>query len=140
MLPVKESNDPLDDELVNRVIYSKRTVKAVGHGCAADWNDGSDGTSLWTDVMPAWEMAPMAFDVTDADGNSIRLPMRAFAEMPEKDSDALALLDSLVSRYESWIAELELSSVPDGLGKTTEALTISSSEAWPSFSSRRQVR
>lgn len=121
LLRTEEVVDPLDDERVSRIIYSRRAVKAVGHGCGVDWEDGAHGTSLWTDVMPAWEMAPMAFDVADADGNSLSLPMRAFAEMAEKDSPAFELLERLVSGYEHWIDGLRPDEFPDDKA-TAEAL------------------
>lgn len=122
LLPMSDDDDPLDDDLVNRVIYSKRTVKAVGHGCSADWCCGDDGVSLWTDVMPAWEMAPMAFDITDAHSRSARLPMRTFTEMSQDDSAAFGLLENLVSSYENWINELKPDRFPKELRMTADAL------------------
>ncbi|WP_460811928.1 helicase-related protein [Luteimonas pelagia] len=109
----REAYDPLEDERVNRVIYRQRTVRSVGHGCAVDWLDTSDGTKLWTDVMPAWEMHPMDFDVIDREGRPLQLPMRLFSEMERSDSMALDLLERLVSGYEKWISDLKPDSVAE---------------------------
>ncbi|MDV3257457.1 MAG: hypothetical protein LOX97_06675, partial [Sphingomonas sp.] len=125
-LVVQEANDPLDDERVNRVIYSGRAVRAVGHGCAVDWEDS--GTALWTDVMPAWEMSPMDFDVKDVEGNPLRLPMRVFAEMDGPDHDAFRLVDGLVSSYEKWISELRPDCFPN-LRDTADGLVLRCGQA-----------
>lgn len=119
--------DPMDEELRNRVIYSKRRVRAVGHGCGADWGKDVEGReSLWTDVMPAWEVPPMAFEVRTSGGQPLRLPMRTFARLGDEgdlSGDALALLNSMLEAYRAWIDCLDPSTFPEDLKATAVALT-----------------
>lgn len=118
--------DPMDEELRNRVIYSKRRVRAVGHGCGADWGMDDDcRDSLWTDVMPAWEVPPMAFDVRTSDGQQLKLPMRTFARLDDEGNlsvEAFRLLNSLLGAYRAWIGGLDPSTFPKDLIATAEGL------------------
>lgn len=118
--------DPMDEELRNRVLYSKRRVRAVGHGCGADWGmDVDRRDSLWTDVMPAWEVPPMAFDVRTSDGQQLKLPMRSFARLDDEGNlsdEAFGLLNSLLGAYRAWIGGLDPSTFPQDLNATAEGL------------------
>jgi len=115
LLPVDTKLDPLDDERVNRLLYSNRPVYAVGHGCATDWMElpTGNGWRLWTDVMPAYEMSPMAFEVMAADGQHVRLSMRSLASIDREAKPVIATLRQLVVLYENWIDRLPAGHVED---------------------------
>ena len=93
---------PADEEEASlRLLYRHKKVFAVGHGCAADWEDPEHGRSakIWSETMPMYEVRPVLprsiaglelsmLHLSDADGN-------------------LSLCTRLAEEYRAWIEEQE---------------------------------
>jgi len=106
-----EIEDGLDSDLMRlsveerdsmRLLYRKRRVFAVGHGCAPEWSwSDSDATSrIWTESVPVFEIPP----VLPAELDELELRME-----PLSNSDKLAVTvgERLCELYSSWIQGLE---------------------------------
>lgn len=73
-----------DEERSLGLLYRHRRTFAVGHGCAAGWEDGEPSATarIWTDTLPAYEIKPiLPRDIADlelsmlgmSDGDSPRV-------------------------------------------------------------------
>lgn len=94
--PAKPSSG-LDDEDVsgNRLLFRNVRNLAVGHGCAAAWDDSALVTEISTTFLPTHEVHRAETGIS-----GIELPMTAFLDDPELDR-----LQNLIARYRSWVAE-----------------------------------
>jgi hypothetical protein len=91
-----------DEELELAMLYRKRRVFAVGHGCAADWaeSEADRTTRVSTEILPSVVVPP----IVALSGSEKYLNMQFLAggcanpmrEIPE-------VLGELCSRYEAWI-------------------------------------
>ncbi|MDA8255888.1 MAG: helicase-related protein [Betaproteobacteria bacterium] len=124
--------DPLADENVNRLIYRRNKVFAIGHGCGADWTHGrsSHVASVWTDVLPVFETPATSADLLvkspTGQTESLRVSMRELAGLIE-GRDGLEQVDRLVHEYRKWIAALDQTalSIPEKQRPTaTELLAL----------------
>lgn len=107
-----EQDDALDSDLMRlsqeeqdsmRLLYRKRRVFAVGHGCAPDWSDTeADSTDrVWTEAVPTFEVPP----VLPAELDQLELRME-----PLSDEDSPVAIDAgeaLCGTYSRWIDDLE---------------------------------
>lgn len=92
-----------EDYLSNRMLYRDVRNYAIGHGCAADWEE-KDGRvdCIETAVFPSFEVKP----VMPSQIKGISLKMYDFS--PHGDfSCAIAELKEMCSQYEQWIGRLE---------------------------------
>ena len=92
-----DRNNP--DERSLQLLHLHRRTFAVGHGCAADWQD-SDGertTLIRTEVMPTYEIKPVL--PTRIAGLELRMKDLASGE-PGMSTD---LCTRLCDEYETWI-------------------------------------
>ena len=98
-----DSTDRIGDEeeLSLQLLHLHRQTFAVGHGCAADWNEPSDGctTSVRTEVLPVYEVKP----VLPNNIEGLDLSMNVLANGTR--DDAMSLCGSLSDAYEAWIDE-----------------------------------
>jgi len=98
----------LDEEEQSLVLlYRESATWAIGHGCAAGWDarPGEVPSSVFADVMPTVETPSMTPDISDVDGQPIRLSMRELAELSDDGtSTGWASLDTMVQSYRGWIA------------------------------------
>lgn len=87
----------LDDADVrsNQLLFRNVRNLAVGHGCAAAWDDGDVVTTIGTTFLPTHEV-PRAETAVEG----VALPMSAF----EHDVD-FALLENLIAHYRTWIKD-----------------------------------
>ena len=123
------NTDPLADENVNRLIYRRNKVFAIGHGCGADWTHGrpSRVASIWTDVLPVFETpatsAELLVETATGQAESLRVSMRELAGLIE-GRDGLNQVDRLVHEYRKWIAALDQTvlSIPEEQRPTATAL------------------
>ena len=105
--PDKEG-EPLDlEEESLRLLYRHRRTYAVGHGCAAEWNEVSDGKAdtIRSEVLPCFEIKPIVpTSFPDLD-------LRMFDLGTSGDETVLeSVLSKLCDKYERWI-EQQLSTV-----------------------------
>lgn len=98
--------EELDDEEQSlALLYRRVQTFAVGHGCAADWEE-SDRTdrarAVYLECIPVFQAPSTTPDITREDGTPINVPMAPLAGLV-KDDDGFDSLQELVSAYEEWI-------------------------------------
>lgn len=94
--------DPEDEE--QALLYRHLPTYAVGHGCAASWDDAHGDHVDWVRVefMPTEIIPGITFDI---DGFDDVLSLRRLTEL-ETDRDAVgARLSEFLYAYRSWIAD-----------------------------------
>lgn len=105
------------------LLYRNKRTYAIGHGCAASWENVHEeaALSVKAEPMPAYETVNLIPDVyvADADGNrtAVRVSMEALAEGNENGRKQVELVLEL---YESWIKQQE-ALIPDLLPRFQEA-------------------
>lgn len=96
-----------EDEQTLALLYQDAATWAIGHGCAAGWDVELDEkpSCLYADVMPAVELPSMTPDITDAEGNPVKMSMRELADLPAYDAtnSAWQSLENLLRLYGEWI-------------------------------------
>ena len=107
------AGDP--EELSLQLLHLHRRTFAVGHGCAAEWDEPiEDRTALVrTEVLPVHEVKPVLH--TQVEGLNLSMAMLAHGSLGE----VLRLCDRLADAYEEWIDERERE-VADRLDLTPE--------------------
>lgn len=81
--------------------YSHRHIFAIGHGCAADWEErGGKVTELRTETMPAVEVPQMTAD-TGSGGEAI-LSLARLARFDVEHDQLAAGLSDFVDGYHEW--------------------------------------
>ena len=92
-----------EEELSLQLLHLHRKTFAVGHGCAADWDEPSGGrTSLVrTEVLPVYEVKPVL--PNDVEGLELSMNVLANGSL----DTALNLCNRLADAYEAWIEERE---------------------------------
>jgi hypothetical protein len=93
------SADLNGEELALELLYRHRRVFAVGHGCATDWVEGSEGRaiSIKSDALPTYEVHP----ILPASISGLELLMR---DLIDGNSDvSISACTSLAVGYEHWI-------------------------------------
>ena len=109
------------------LLYRNKHVFAIGHGCAAVWNSGSQTVNkISTSVMPDYEMPQVA-----PPASPVELSMFDLSDMGDWQK-GLQSLESLVTLYGNWIQSLneEVNGLPlfyqdsahANIGKCTENL------------------
>ena len=95
------ASDP--EALSLQLLHLHRRTFAVGHGCAADWNEpeGDRTTLIRTEVMPTYEVKPVL--PTNVEGLDLRMMDLAI----EEPSAITGLCNSLADHYEEWISARE---------------------------------
>ncbi len=87
-----------EDYLSNQLLYRNVHSYAIGHGCAADWEEGEKVTWISTAVLPACELKP----IVPASIPGVSLEMLKMSR-PESFGEALQELKTLCDRYGDWI-------------------------------------
>lgn len=99
------------DEQTLALLYRDAATWAIGHGCAAGWEDVDVDTPevIFADVMPAVELPSMTPDIAGLDGQPISLSMRELAGLSPFEEGALGwqTLKRLVDEYGVWIKARE---------------------------------
>lgn len=90
-----------DEEQEIELQYAHRQIYAIGHGCAADWEEDEGRiVELRTETMPAVEVPQMTADT--GSGSEISLQLAQLAKL-DSDHDRLApALSNFVDGYEGW--------------------------------------
>lgn len=97
---------PLDEEEQSlALLYRNNLTYAVGHGCAANWQEGSPDGGIMTlrgESLPTFEAPSMTPDAVGPNGKVIKVSMAELSGANGTEC-SLAPLDRVISAYESWI-------------------------------------
>ena len=102
-----------DDYQLNALLYRDVKTYAIGHGCAATWNDTDVPTVITASVMPEYEVKPIVPTTSNA-----KLSMKMYA----LDKDAtFSDLQVLCDEYREWIVkeEKKIVDIPGEIFKQT---------------------
>ena len=105
------------------LLYRNRRTYAIGHGCAAEWGDVTNGAASWVraEPLPAYEVTSLTPNVyvTDRAGNrsAVTVSMAALAEGSPEGRDQV---EAVLALYEDWIKQQE-ALIPDLLPRFQEA-------------------
>ncbi len=90
-----------EEELTLQLLYLHKKTFAVGHGCAAGWEDSSDGKAslIRTETLPIHEVKPVM--PTQLEGLDLNMTTLAHGTIEE----ILDLCTSLADAYDVWIDE-----------------------------------
>lgn len=101
--PEKKGESLDDEELALRLLYRHRKTFAVGHGCAADWEEtGERAVSVSTTVLPVYDVKPIVPNILP----DLTLSMLEFSDL-KNETNPLETLGALCDKYEDWIKERE---------------------------------
>lgn len=110
--PYPEVTDPDRDQEEESIdlLYRHRRTFAIGHGCAANWNEPGGGTSAWVcaEALPAYEVSSLTPDVFVSDGQGgRRRVVVSMAELAAGSTEGHAQVETVLDLYEAWIGERE---------------------------------
>lgn len=95
------SHDPEEEEL--RLQHSAARTYAIGHGCAVRWPDTAHIDRLWSDVMPAHEVARVTADADyDDPAANQALDLHWLADRSVPADDLRRMLLAFVDQYRTW--------------------------------------
>jgi len=105
ILPYPEpTSRPLDkEEKAINLLYRNAQTFAIGHGCAADWNE--DHTTLTATCFPVFEAPSVTPNVLRPDGTRLEVSMEVLAGL-KKDDDGFEALNEVVLLYQQWVESL----------------------------------
>ena len=107
-LPENKKISRKDDEdfQSNRLLYRNIKNYAIGHGCAADWEETEPVQEIRTEIFPTYEVKPIVPNQLD----DVSLEMYELSDWGNF-SNALQGLEKLCNKYEEWIEEIEEKSI-----------------------------
>lgn len=102
-----------DEERSLALLYRNRKRYATGHGISAFWDVNDTSWCIRTDLMPWTEIPQMDFDFAFKRGVEKRsLSIKYLSDLsPATSDEKLTALGQLVSVYEGWINDLNVSSL-----------------------------
>lgn len=93
----KLTND--NDYLSNQMLYRNIKTYAIGHGCAAKWDENIVPVKrISTSIFPVYEMKPIVPSQIDG----VSLEMYKMSDLGNKE-ETINELNSLCAKYETWI-------------------------------------
>ncbi|MFC5061130.1 helicase-related protein [Actinomycetospora atypica] len=113
--PARESGDYVveeSEELSQQLLYRHKQPYAVGHGCAAAWDDRENGPIEFVraDPLPVYEVPSLTPDITvtgaDGDIKKLQVSMRTLAYGID-DGSADREVEQLLAAYKAWIESRE---------------------------------
>jgi hypothetical protein len=124
--PEVELPDRDDEEQSIDLLYRKKRTFAIGHGCAAEWDEVSESgvDSVRAVAMPAYEVASLTPNIylTDKEGNylldaegarqPLTVSMKALADGTDEGREQV---EEVLRLYDEWIADraAEVSDLPE---------------------------
>lgn len=97
-----------EEEASIALLYRKRLTYAVGHGCAANWEEAGGGLARWVkaDPMPAFQVPSLTPDivVTNDDGER-RLLQVSMHELAEGSATGVQQVEAVLDAYAAWIED-----------------------------------
>lgn len=108
-----------NDYLSNQMMYRNVRSYAVGHGCAASWDDKTDQDNLSvnrieTAIFPEYEIRPIVPSVI----KGVSLDMYRLSDYGEK-TEIISELNNLCNAYEEWINKQKDEKLPTIADKGT---------------------
>lgn len=102
-----------DEERSLELLYRRRLAFAVGHGCAANWEQPQDDRSarVWTDTVPVAKVPPVV--PTESRGDDSSMWFLSGADGQTSDRQIVDALEAMPREYGLWI---------DGLAAQVPAL------------------
>jgi hypothetical protein len=111
--PDVEQPDSDEEEESIALLYRERLTYAIGHGCAATWDEDEPVTWVEADTMPAYEVASLTPDVYEVRHDGSRIPVSVSMEQLAKQTSAgNAQVEKVLRLYREWIEQRE-ASIPD---------------------------
>lgn len=100
---VRGQTDELEVQTL-RLLYRNKQSYAIGHGCAADWNDSHNPTVLTGEVLPTYEVESLSADVYFTNSSGVREKLAiSMGGLANFESQACSQVDVLLEQYERWI-------------------------------------
>ncbi len=127
--PYPEFEPPDNDEEEESIalLYRNRRTFAIGHGCAANWEESTAGADAPTvayveaDPLPSFEVTSLTPDVFEqhADGTrtSVSVSMK---ELSDKSAIGVQQVERVLALYAEWIDD-RAASIPDLAARYQEA-------------------
>ena len=101
-LPTGQRITKDEDYLSNQLLYRNVRNYAIGHGCAADWDDSEEVKWIASATFPKYDIKPIVPN-TDIEGVSMEMyKMSPYGNFPE----AVKELRLMCKKYREWINEL----------------------------------
>ncbi|MFJ6837574.1 helicase-related protein [Streptomyces sp. NPDC091209] len=108
--PDVEQPDSDEEEESIALLYRERLTYAIGHGCAAAWEDSESVTWVEADTMPAYEVASLTPDVYEVHQDGSRTSVSvSMAELAKQTPEGDAQVEKVLSLYREWIEQREAS-------------------------------
>jgi hypothetical protein len=122
IIPYPEIDLPDQDEEEQslELLYRNARTYAIGHGCAAEW-DNPDGSSevgyVEAVALPAYEVLSLSPNIylRDAENNYVLDPSGrrvqievSMEELAQNSANGHAQVELVISQYESWISQREM--------------------------------
>jgi hypothetical protein len=100
----KEPKSPDEkEEAMLELLYRQRKAYAIGHGCAVDWGDESEGYTdkIRTAILPQFKVPPV--EPLEVGGDELNMYILSGAEGQIKSQQVPEILRRLADDYDSWI-------------------------------------
>ena len=112
---IRAKKDP--EEAALELLYRNRKAYAMGHGCAAEWGEETEGLAnrVATSTVPAFKVAPV--QPRTEGGDELSMYFLSGAEGKVEPDRIPVVLENLARDYETWITERdeEVGDLPDRL-------------------------
>lgn len=94
--------DEEKEQATFRLLYNTKKTFAIGHGCAASWDDktASSPDVIKADPLPEYEIPSITPDAIKIDGSDLKISMAVLADI---ETGADELLEEFLGEYHSWI-------------------------------------
>ncbi len=103
-----ERKDRDDEEQSLDLLYRNQRTYAVGHGCAARWDQDDAETPKWvaTDAMPAYEVESLTPDIFTTDESGQRVPVTvSMRDLALGTKEGVQQVEQVLRLYGEWITK-----------------------------------
>lgn len=100
------------------LLYRHKQTYAIGHGCAADWDEpeGGSAAAVRADPLPVYEVPSLTPDVYRQDERGQRVPVQvSMHSLASGSKDGHQQIDTVLGLYASWIEDRrqEMGNLPE---------------------------
>jgi Helicase conserved C-terminal domain len=95
-----------DEERSIALLYRNKRTYAIGHGCAAGWEepDGGATSAVRAESLPAYEVSSLTPDIFRELGDGSRVPVQAsMNDLAKGSTEGRAQVETILDLYASWI-------------------------------------